>query len=145
MNRRNILQSQNLDSDNPLGCFDRISFYFKRANTAIKYCFRGRGTVEGFRRILLRTIHENGSTDSSSSDNSGGIPDSQPLLFTDVNGTIKSKHFIMISEFIKEKCKEGLISLMKCPTDKNKANIMTKIVIGKESHQSIADILGTPV
>ena len=62
-----------------------------------------------------------------------------------INGTIKSKHFFMISEFIKEKCKEGLITLMKCATKKNKANVMTKIVVGDEFHQSLTDILCTPV
>jgi len=32
-------------------------------------------------------VHESAGTDSSSTDNSGGIPDSQPLVFTDGNGT----------------------------------------------------------
>jgi len=62
-----------------------------------------------------------------------------------INGTIKSKHFVMICEFIKEKCREGLLALLKCPTEKNESNVMTKIVVGNEFHQSLTDILGTPI
>ena len=72
--------------------------------------------------------------------------DNQPVLdLTDElsNGAKRSKHFIMLTNFIKEQVESGLIQLSKVGTKENLANVLTKIVTGQEFQNSFCKIMGT--
>jgi hypothetical protein len=54
----------------------------------------------------------------------------------------KSKHYLMLTHFIKEQIQNGLMNVNKIDGDKNISNIMTKIVSSKEFFDSINRIMG---
>jgi hypothetical protein len=55
----------------------------------------------------------------------------------------KSKHFLMIISYIKEKVTEGLLSVRKIPTADNIADMLTKITSGSEYIAKANALLGT--
>jgi hypothetical protein len=55
----------------------------------------------------------------------------------------KSKHFLMIIAYIKEKVNEGLLSICKIPTAENTADVLTKITSGSEFLDKASALLGT--
>jgi hypothetical protein len=60
--------------------------------------------------------------------------DNQPVivLTKTLSGKVtRSKHFLMLIEFVKEQVAEGLIKLRKKPTESNVADVLTKLIISK--------------
>jgi len=73
--------------------------------------------------------------------------DNQPAidLVSSTTGRVgKSKHYLMLIQFLREQLNEGLYRLSKVPTDKNISNVLTKIVVGREFHDSFMKIMGHP-
>jgi hypothetical protein len=71
--------------------------------------------------------------------------DNQPAidLVTSTTGKVgKSKHYLMIINFLREQVEQGLIQLKKIATDKNISNVLTKIINAPEFHKSFRDIMG---
>jgi hypothetical protein len=61
--------------------------------------------------------------------------DNQPVidLTKTLHGKVsRSKHFLMLIELIREQVLEGLIELKKIPTEMNVADMLTKIIVGKD-------------
>jgi hypothetical protein len=54
----------------------------------------------------------------------------------------RSKHFLMLIEFIREQVMEGLIELPKIPTESNVADLLTKLIVGKAFTTKAMDLLG---
>lgn len=55
----------------------------------------------------------------------------------------RSKHFTMLTRFVNEQVEKGLIELRKVASERNIANVLTKIVCGKEFIDSFNKIMGT--
>ena len=73
--------------------------------------------------------------------------DNQPAidLVSSTTGRVgKSKHYLMLIQFLREQMNEGLYRLTKVPTNKNISNVLTKIFIGKEFHDSFMKIMEHP-
>ena len=71
--------------------------------------------------------------------------DNQPtidLVENESSKSTKSKHYLMIIQFLREQVKEGLFKLKKIGTAQNVSNVLTKIVTGGEFHSSFAIIMG---
>ena len=71
--------------------------------------------------------------------------DNQPAidLVTAPFGKIgKSKHFLMTTNFIKEQVRNGLINIKHVRTEENIANVLTKIINGREFYDSFMQIMG---
>jgi hypothetical protein len=74
------------------------------------------------------------------------LEDNQPVidLTKDVSSRInKCKHFLMLVNYVREQISNGLITLLKCPTADNTADILTKIITGSEFTSKAALLLGT--
>jgi hypothetical protein len=83
-----------------------------------------------------------------------GRPIQQPAIVFEDNQAIidlttnpdgkaaKSKHFLMMVNFIKEQVESGLINLRKISTHDNIANILTKAVVGTEFILGVEKLLG---
>jgi hypothetical protein len=54
----------------------------------------------------------------------------------------KSKHYLMLIQYIREQVKERFIQVNKIGGDKNLANMMTKILASKEYFDSVSQIMG---
>jgi hypothetical protein len=54
----------------------------------------------------------------------------------------RSKHFLMLIEFIREQVMEGLIELRKIPTESNVADLLTKLIVGKTFTIKAMHLLG---
>jgi hypothetical protein len=73
------------------------------------------------------------------------MEDSQPTidLVTDLSIRAKrSKHFLMLIAYVREKVSEGLIEIRKVATKVNLADVLTKIVTGAEFHTKADLLLG---
>jgi hypothetical protein len=73
------------------------------------------------------------------------MEDSQPSidLVTDLSTRAKrSKHFLMLIAFVREKVADGIIQIMKVDTKLNLADMLTKIVTGSEYHTKADLLLG---
>jgi hypothetical protein len=73
------------------------------------------------------------------------MEDNQPVidLSKDLSKRSKKcKHFLMLINFIREKVEEGIITLEKVPTDRNLADVLTKIITGGEFTQKAEQLLG---
>ena len=71
--------------------------------------------------------------------------DNQPAidLVTNSTGRIgKSKHFLMLINFIREQVTSGLIKMEKVGTTDNISNVLTKIITGREFIRSFHEIMG---
>jgi hypothetical protein len=71
--------------------------------------------------------------------------DNQPTidLVTNTTGRFgRSKHFLMIINFVREQVQEGLLKMNKIPTEENISNVLTKIVNAPEFYHSFSQILG---
>jgi hypothetical protein len=71
--------------------------------------------------------------------------DNQPAidLTTNISGHInKSKHYLMIIQFLREQIEAGLIQLKKVQTEQNIANVLTKIISEPEFFISFHKIMG---
>jgi len=71
--------------------------------------------------------------------------DNQPtidLVEDETSKINKSKHYLMIIQFLREQVREGLIKLKKIPTEQNISNVLTKIITGSEFHSSFNTIMG---
>ena len=71
--------------------------------------------------------------------------DNQPVvdLVEDLaSGTKRSKHFMMLTNFVREQVDQGLMKLLKVDTKKNLANVLTKIITGQEFTDSFCKIMG---
>jgi len=71
--------------------------------------------------------------------------DNQPVI--DLTKTLsskitRSKHFLMLIEFIREQVVEGLIELHKIPTESNTADLLTKLIVGKTFTIKAMHLLG---
>jgi len=71
--------------------------------------------------------------------------DNQPVI--DLTKTLsskitRSKHFLMLIEFIREQVMEGLIELRKIPTESNVADLLTKLIVGKTFTTKAMHLLG---
>ena len=71
--------------------------------------------------------------------------DNQPVI--DLTKTLsskvtRSKHFLMLIEFIREQVMEGLIELRKIPTESNVADLLTKLIVGKTFTIKAMHLLG---
>jgi hypothetical protein len=74
--------------------------------------------------------------------------DNQPTidLVKDNMGKInRSKHYLMLINFLREQVNHGLIKIQKVPTESNIANALTKIVAAPEFFTSFARIMGKDV
>jgi len=71
--------------------------------------------------------------------------DNQPVLdlTEEMSGTKSSKNFMMLTNFIQEQVRAGLIHLVKVDTKSNLSNVLTKILTGQEFLHSLSKILGT--
>jgi hypothetical protein len=71
--------------------------------------------------------------------------DNQPVLdlTKTLNGKVtRSKHFLMLLEFIREQVLEGLIELKKIATEANVADMLTKLIVGKTFTMKAMHLLG---
>jgi len=71
--------------------------------------------------------------------------DNQPaidLVSTDSNRLGKSKHYLMIINFVKEQVRTGLLQVCKVATEENISNVLTKTVMGQEFYKSFQRIMG---
>lgn len=71
--------------------------------------------------------------------------DNQPaidLVTTPFSKIGKSKHFLMTTNFIKEQVTNGLMRIQHVRTEENIANVLTKIINGKEFYESFKRIMG---
>ena len=71
--------------------------------------------------------------------------DNQPVLdlTKTLNGKVtRSKHFLMLIEFIREQVLEGLIELKKIATEANVADMLTKLIVGKTFTMKAMHLLG---
>ncbi len=71
--------------------------------------------------------------------------DNQPVLdlTKTLNGKVtRSKHFLMLIEFIREQVLEGLIELKKKATEANVADMLTKLIVGKTFTMKAMHLLG---
>jgi hypothetical protein len=71
--------------------------------------------------------------------------DNQPVidLTKMLHGKVtRSKHFLMPIEFIREQVLEGLIEMKKIPTEMNVADMLTKIIVGKDFTTKAVHLLG---
>jgi hypothetical protein len=71
--------------------------------------------------------------------------DNQPVI--DLTKTLsskitRSKHFLMLIEFLREQVVEGLIELHKIPTESNTADLLTKLIVGKTFTIKAMHLLG---
>ena len=74
------------------------------------------------------------------------MEDSQPTidLVTDLSIRAKrSKHFLMLIAYVREKVANGLIEIQKVDTKVNLADVLTKIVTGAEFHTKADMLLGS--
>jgi hypothetical protein len=74
------------------------------------------------------------------------MEDNQPVidLTADISSRSKKcKHFLMLVNYIKEQIDNGLIALSKVATAENMADILTKIVVGKEFRHKALNLLGS--
>ena len=73
--------------------------------------------------------------------------DSQPTIDlinqSICSGSNRSKHFIMLTRFVKEQVEKGLIEIRKIAGEKNIANVLTKTITGREFNDSFNKIMGT--
>jgi len=73
--------------------------------------------------------------------------DSQPTIDlinqSTCSGSNRSKHFIMLTRFVKGQVEKRLIEIRKIAGEKNKANVLTKIITGREFNDSFNKIMGT--
>jgi hypothetical protein len=73
------------------------------------------------------------------------LEDNQPVIdiTKDVSSrTSKCKHFLMLVNYVREQIQLGLITLEKCPTADNTADILTKIITGSEFASKASLLLG---
>ena len=73
------------------------------------------------------------------------LEDNQPVI--DLTKTLsskvtRSKHFLMLIEFIREQVMEGLIELRKILTESNVADLLTKLIVGKTFTIKAMHLLG---
>ena len=71
--------------------------------------------------------------------------DNQPVinLTKTLSGKVtRSKHFLMLMEFVREQVVEGLIELWKIPTESNVADVLTKLIVGKAFTIKAMHLLG---
>jgi len=71
--------------------------------------------------------------------------DNQPVidLSKTLNGKVtRSKHFLMLVNFIREKAEEGLIELRKIATEYNTADVLTKALLGQAFKSKALKLLG---
>jgi len=73
------------------------------------------------------------------------VEDNQPII--DLTKTLhdkvtRSKHFLMLIEFIREQVLEGLIELKQIPTEMNVADMLTKIIVSKDITTKAMHLLG---
>jgi hypothetical protein len=74
------------------------------------------------------------------------LEDNQPVidLASDITARIKkSKHFLVLVDYVKEQVEAGIIELNKVHTSLNRADILTKIVTGNEFRKKALGILGS--
>jgi hypothetical protein len=70
--------------------------------------------------------------------------DNQPAidLVTNTTGRVgKSKHYLMIINFIKEQVEQGIVKVKKVPTNENIANVLTKLINSSEFYTSFYKIM----
>jgi hypothetical protein len=68
------------------------------------------------------------------------------ILATDFSANNKrSKHFAMLTDYIKEQVNNGIIALSKVATTSNYADVLSKIVVGNEFRAKALHILGYPL
>ena len=71
--------------------------------------------------------------------------DNQPVidLMKTLGGKItRSKHFLMLIEFIREQVVSGLIELKKISSDENVADVLTKLLFGRDFTTKASYLLG---
>jgi hypothetical protein len=71
--------------------------------------------------------------------------DNQPVidLTTTLSSKVtRSKHFLMLIEFVKEQVMNGLIELRKISTEANIADVLTKLLVGKSFTMKAMHLLG---
>jgi hypothetical protein len=73
------------------------------------------------------------------------MEDNQPVI--DITSDLsarskKCKHFLMLIHYIKEQIEAGLVELNKVNTLENRADILTKIVVGNEFRRKSLELLG---
>ena len=71
--------------------------------------------------------------------------DNQPtidLATNSISHINKSKHYLMTIQYLREQVQSGLIQLKKIPTQKNIANVLTKIISAPEFFSSFHKIMG---
>jgi hypothetical protein len=71
--------------------------------------------------------------------------DNQPtidLVSSTTTKITKSKHYLMLIQYIREQCRQELIKLQKVATDHNISNILTKIITTPEFYSSFMKIMG---
>lgn len=54
----------------------------------------------------------------------------------------KSKHFLMLIQFLREQQSNGKLSVIKCSSEENISNVLTKIISSKEYVDSFTQIMG---
>jgi hypothetical protein len=76
------------------------------------------------------------------------LEDNQPVIDLTADLSFRSKkckHFLMLVNYIKEQIEAGLIQLQKVDTLHNRADILTKIVVGNEFRRKSLELLGIPL
>jgi hypothetical protein len=71
--------------------------------------------------------------------------DNQPVidLTTTLSSKVtRSKHFLMLIEFVREQVMDGLIELRKISTEANIADMLTKLLVGKTFTMKAMHLLG---
>jgi hypothetical protein len=63
------------------------------------------------------------------------------LTMDNASGIKKCKHFLMLIAYIKQQVEYNYIKILKIDTDKNKADILSKIVTGKEFEYKALQLL----
>jgi hypothetical protein len=73
------------------------------------------------------------------------MEDNQPVIDLTADLSFRSKkckHFLMLVNYIKEQVEAGIIQLQKVDTLQNRADILTKIVVGNEFRRKSLELLG---